>query len=263
MARTHVKYLEETSLDWQPLGGHGIQRKLLSRDPETGASTMLVSIAKGWKGGGCAHYHSCYEEVYVIEGDVTLDGKDYYRAGSYLYRPANVVHGHDESSIDGCLCIIKMGGDLDMNLVPDPESPGEYQLGEVTDTRPHVLHLETGESEWEWSGEGPNRTGRQIMSRDEATGAFSMLLNLPPGWRGRAGAHHHTVSEEVYVVSGDVALDDEPIYRQGSYLYRPPKIIHGPKERSDEGCLALIWGGGPMDFNYAADMDDPNSLPWE
>ena len=57
--------------------------------PEPGPNEALVSIPPGWRGSGKAHYHHCYEEAFVMDGDVTLTGREDLFDGSYLYRPAS------------------------------------------------------------------------------------------------------------------------------------------------------------------------------
>jgi quercetin dioxygenase-like cupin family protein len=264
MARPHLKFVDSNTVPWQPIGDHGLKMQVLSQDPDTGAMTFLLDIPKGWKGGGVAHYHSVSEEVFMISGDVSLDGVRFYHGSDYLYRPGNIVHGHDEQSREGGRAIVKLGGTLDFSYVHEPASPEEYVLPGATLDRPHVQFLTVDEAPWEERGEGPNRSRRTVLSRNPETGATTTLIEFPPGWRGRAGAHYHSRSEEVFVLSGDVALDDEPIYREGCYLYRPGGIMHGPKERSEGGCRMLIFADeGPLDFNYAKDMADPRSVPWE
>jgi quercetin dioxygenase-like cupin family protein len=264
MAREHIKFIDSNQLPWEPIGTHGLRMRRLSCDTDTGAMTFVLDIPPGWKGGGVAHYHTCYEEAYVISGDVTLDGKRYYTANEYLYRPGYVVHGHDERSNEGCRALVKVGGHLDMNLVHEPESAEEYALPRAVFDRSLVQFQQRSDLQWVERGEGANHSRRQILSENPANGAVSTLVEFKPGWRGRAGAHYHSFSEEAYIISGDVALDDEPIYTAGCYLYRLRGIMHGPKERSSEGCLALIFQEeGPLDFNYAKDMADPHQVPWE
>ena len=106
------------------LGKNGLRAKLLSQDPATGAGTRYVDIPQNWKGGGIAHYHPDYEEVFVIEGDVSLTGRDYLGDGSYIYRPSGIVHGHDEQAKKGCFCIIRFGGPLELCFVHEPDGRG-------------------------------------------------------------------------------------------------------------------------------------------
>ena len=114
-------------IPWEVLGTHGLRRRALGVDPKTGRATQYVNIPQGWKGGGTAHYHDAFEEVFVIKGDVTLNGRDYLGDGSYIYRPGGIVHGHDEGAQAGCFCIIRTGGALELKLIPDPEDDEEEE----------------------------------------------------------------------------------------------------------------------------------------
>ena len=228
------------TLSWPPLGGHGLQRKVLSYDPDTGAVTQYVHIPANWKGGGVAHYHSCFEEVFIIKGDVTLNGRDYLVDESYLYRPANIVHGHDEGAERGCYCIIRMGAEMDFNLVDTPVSEEEYPLEPVTDRRGHVLHLKTPEIHWVEQGDKDNRYRFKLLSMDPDTKAYTALLALDPGWSGRLSTDSQ-YGREWLLLSGSWQREDGSSYGAKTYSYAPPGTNHAAVTGSKDGCFMLTW----------------------
>jgi quercetin dioxygenase-like cupin family protein len=76
--------------DWRPSKlGTGVSVKVLRRDEQTGAATVLVRFAAG--GTFPAHRHPAGEEVFVVEGEVRI-GKDHLRRGDYLYTAPDGVH---------------------------------------------------------------------------------------------------------------------------------------------------------------------------
>src|SRR5690606_3263732 len=77
--------IRPSEIDWEPLGTHGITRKRLGYDEDTGYVTALVNIPVGWHGGGVAHYHHAFEEVFMLSGSVTVGGTHYWRAGDYFF----------------------------------------------------------------------------------------------------------------------------------------------------------------------------------
>src|SRR5262245_39863215 len=96
MAREARTIPSAWDLDWQALpttDGNvpGPVFKMLSRDPETGSSTMMLHIPPGWRDDEL-DYHPCVEEAYTLHGRVVLGGRDYV-PGVYLYRPAGILHG--------------------------------------------------------------------------------------------------------------------------------------------------------------------------
>lgn len=246
--KSHIQYLHESSIDWRPLDGSDARCKTLNDDPIAGAAIALVEIPAGW--ADKPHFHSHSTEVYILSGELTLGTNTTYRAGGYHYVPALVVHGAQWTSAHGALCVVQFGGAYDRVAVDDPVSPGEYALPEAEDAVSRIRHLSSADFRWETLGENKNRSSFATLRTDNLTGAQMYVLDLPPGWHGKAGPHFHSVSEEAYIVQGDVALEESPTYKSGSYLFRPPRTVHGQRERSINGCTALVWTDGPLDFNY-------------
>ncbi len=100
LVRTH-------SVDWKPLaepGVSGIFVKVLRFDKETGrAPTILLKFDAG--AAYPAHNHPGGEEVFVIEGDISL-GKDDLQVGDYLYTPPNGKHA--ARSRNGCTVLVNV-----------------------------------------------------------------------------------------------------------------------------------------------------------
>ncbi len=217
--RPRVAHAALADLDWLE-SDRSNARKRLSEDSDTGALTFYLELPVNWQGGGVAHYHTCSEEVYVLAGDVTLNGRDYLRDGAYLYRPAGIVHGHQEGSVSGCRLIIKTDRALDFNYVQEPAASEEYVLEPSEDGRPHILHLNTQLMDWRWQAAGQARYGVKALSQDRRTGASTRLLRFPAGWSGNfrmSGA----ASWEWFVIAGDLRLDDNTRFVTDAYSVRP------------------------------------------
>lgn len=83
----------DPSQDFRP----GIFVKVLHADPETKSSTHLAGLMPGWYAEGM-ETHPVYEENYCLQGDVHIGevgGEKGYTMvlGSYMCRPAGVIHG--------------------------------------------------------------------------------------------------------------------------------------------------------------------------
>ncbi|MDM7914131.1 MAG: cupin domain-containing protein [Candidatus Eisenbacteria bacterium] len=90
---------------WRPLDEPGVQGvfvKVLRRDPVARrARTILLKFEAGTTYP--AHNHPSGEEVYVLQGDITL-GKDRLRAGDFLYTAPDGKHAvHTEG---GCVILV-------------------------------------------------------------------------------------------------------------------------------------------------------------
>lgn len=210
-----MRLVSSDTIDWEPLGKNGIRRKLLHRDP-FGAEAMLIDIPRGWKGGGVAHFHSCFEEVFVIDGDVTLNGRDDLVRNSYVYRPARVVHGHAESARAGAFAMVRNGGVLDMNFVPEPLQDIEYPLGTIEDGRGLIVHLASDDKTPKPLAPG---VAEIRLSYDIKTGAATSLVALETGgaWRVQcAGATN------LLVIDGALALGERRL-TGGTHIALEPR----------------------------------------
>jgi quercetin dioxygenase-like cupin family protein len=88
---------------WRALKVPGVSAKALRRDPETGESTALVRLEPGARFP--AHNHPAGEEVFVLEGDITI-GPDHLKAGDYLYTPPDGKHA--AASVGGCVFLVTL-----------------------------------------------------------------------------------------------------------------------------------------------------------
>jgi len=98
---------------WQTLAGYpaGIQQKIiagnLDEKARRGSRTRLLRFAPGTYTAK-PFVHEYWEEVYLIEGDLTVgndaagQGGESFPAGTYACRPPGAVHGPFKSN-GGCL----------------------------------------------------------------------------------------------------------------------------------------------------------------
>lgn len=94
--RPHIVHLRTGEKPWEPWTGgtHGVHGKVLSRDRDSGAETLMMRIDEGFDGGVPLSADETWEWV-VVEGGLSLaDGATFGRIG-YSHRPA----GHGETVI--------------------------------------------------------------------------------------------------------------------------------------------------------------------
>jgi quercetin dioxygenase-like cupin family protein len=73
---------------WQPTGTAGLDISVLRPQAEGGA-TIFLRFAKG--AVGAEHTHPGGEELFVVEGDITVGGVR-LQTGDYLYTPPGAIH---------------------------------------------------------------------------------------------------------------------------------------------------------------------------
>lgn len=81
---------------WQPTETAGLDFSVLRPQPDGGA-TIFLRFGKGVF--GAPHTHPGGEELFVVEGDITIDGRR-LKTGDYLYTPPDATHdalAHEET----------------------------------------------------------------------------------------------------------------------------------------------------------------------
>ncbi len=86
-----------------------------------------------------------------------------------------------------------------------------------------------------------------VVSEDPATGASTVLIKLPPGWKSQ-GPERHTCLQEELLLEGDLSLEGREL-APFSYLCFPAGHVHGPLSTRN-GCIVLAWHDGPVDVEY-------------
>ena len=104
-------------------------------------------------------------------------------------------------------------------------------------------------------GEDDNVPGpsNKLLTSDPATGAHTRLLHLPPGWHDdRLDWHPHV--EEGLTLQGACWIGPN-LLEEGSYLYRPPGVLHGPVygDRDVGATFIVHWTGRSRILRYEGD----------
>lgn len=116
--------------------------------------------------------------------------------------------------------------------------------------RPPLEFFDTGKIPWEPHVVGGKRMDplqQKILSCDEETGAVTLMVKYPKGFR-HPSLTYHTVVEEIYILKGRIRMEGKE-YSEGYYAYRPPGMIHGEMEVLDHDTVLLMMLSGPLDYN--------------
>jgi hypothetical protein len=237
MVSVPLQPVPSATMPWEPLGTHGLRRQLLGYDAATGHATSLVDIPAGWHGGGIAHFHEAFEEVFMLAGSVTLDGRNYWHGGDYFYRPSHIVHGHDERSEEGATALIRSDGPLELILVHDPLDPDEYPLPAMNDPRGHLKSLPVAEVIGISDSAFPDSWSIRPLSGDPVSGARTLIADVPAGWTGSAAPLG--VAWEAFVLAG--AIEGAHRYNAGDYTAAGPDIAPLAATASAGGGTILLW----------------------
>lgn len=89
----------------------------------------------------------------------------------------------------------------------------------------------------------------KILREDAETGALTFMTHLPPNWHDPL-LDWHPSTEEGFIIAGEVTLGAGAAQRHmtpGSYLFRPPGILHGPvASPNDLGATIVQRTNAPL-----------------
>lgn len=252
-------FIDTNAMPWQDTDTPGLYTKPLSYDPENGARTAFQCIdpKRGYKPPHCAHYHHMDEELLVIKGTFTFDGKTWLGPKSYCFHPAETVHGFRSRIDDEAWFLSRCSKELDFCLHPEAEGETPYSLTGAQDPRGVTVLADPEAGAWVdvKDDSGAVTLQRRLLSKHPETGEGSMLVRFMPGWQSPHGDHFHTVYEELFVLEGAMETDGGDVYSAGAYLFKPPLTVQS-RPKSASGALAYINFGGKLDFVPAAKLGD-------
>jgi hypothetical protein len=256
MPRPHIEFIHAQDLPWrtgilpEPMADWAC--KLLSRDTDTGACSVIVKIPAGWARPGVEHLTAA-QEFFVLDGTVEIGGQD-YGLDSYGYLPAGIGR-RGARSAPGAVVLSFF------------DAAPETRPGAATDSTDDAIpYLNLHEMPWTSEGMDPELLkGRifvhKVMRIDKVRSDKTVVLNAsahshPPHWKQRQ--LHHPCVEEFFIVSGEIT-GPQGIMTAGAYFWRPAGIAHGPFG-SRTGYLAIcrfvggrhvnVWHDDYLPYSY-------------
>jgi len=248
--RPHIPLMDATSLPWKALGPPGLHSRLLSRDPETGARTALQCMRpqEGYVAPSIAHFHRTYEELLVVHGRFSFDSVHWLVPRSYCFHPPETVHGFKSAVPEESWFLSRVGRDLDVNLVPEPEQLSPYYVCAEPPRRAVVASPEP-EREFGWRavevGTPPVAAAICVLSRDPQDGEGSVLLRLPAGAHCAARLPLASYVEFFVLEGGLTAASGEHI-GFGGYGFLPPGKTFEPWV-APQGAVLYVTSGQPIE----------------
>lgn len=225
--RPHIEFIQAQLLPWQHVGQEGarpgVEYKFLSRDPMTGACSVLLRFPVGWSRQGEEHLDAA-EEFYVLDGELIVDDAFHYTADCYAYWPRGWCHTR-LSAPQGAVALafydaqpharpgqpaFAVREDLVIQCIDAARMPWDTRLNDL-----NLKHL---------------GIARKNLRTDPDTGERTFLSLIMPHSApdGNTGPQEmHPCVEEAYLLSG-ATVGPQGVMYPGGYFWRPPGIPHGP-----------------------------------
>jgi hypothetical protein len=228
MSRPHIEFLHAQQLPWgtaplAPRDWASASAKLLSRDPDSGACSLLLRLPAGF--AATATPESRPFECLVIDGSALLDevplGLDAY---------ADVPAGASATRLGSERGAVLLAFFGPAEPAPSPAEARSIDTHNMAWTRhdidPSVQFL---------------NLSHKVLRHDPVSGEKTLLLSTgaqthPHDWR--EARLMHECAEEMYLLGGDIIGERGAMY-EGAYFWRPPGRWHGPFG-SRRGSLSLI-----------------------
>ncbi|NKB43952.1 MAG: DUF4437 domain-containing protein [Alphaproteobacteria bacterium] len=259
MPRPHCMFIQAQDVPWSkgfPGGGwDDLDVKVLSLDEATGACSTVVRYPTGWERNG-NRYLTCHEEFLVLEGTLVVNSVAY---GPYAY--ANLPAGYARQSVsspDGAVV-------LTMLSATPHEADGMAPDG-VFDDKLLVEQVDVAPDGLEGWTENPYTrylmgTGVRPLREDPYTGEISILYAALP-FRFMEKEWTHPTVQEMFVLSGEYAINDVGVMCPGSYAWWEPENLHGPYGSHTGFMMFIRTVGGKLANKFgkegiAVDYDAP------
>lgn len=198
----------------------GFMVRRLHRDPADGRVTSLVRMPLG--GRYPRHRHASTEELYLLEGDFTVEGER-LRPGDYCAAAPETIHG-DTTSEGGCTFIV-VTSERD-ELVSDPVTRPAPRAG--------LTFVRATEGPWR-PGVVPGVEMRRLYV-DRSRGTITALVRMAAG--AQLPSHRHVTAEQLYMLSGDAQIAGESL-EAGDY-YRMTEGTSHDATHTEHGCQFLL-----------------------
>ncbi len=127
-------------------------------------------------------------------------------------------------------------------------------------TRPRIEFVQSQSLPWSAEPVVAIRPGveARILSRDDRTGASSLLLRYPAGW-STTGAEHLTVDEEFLVIDGALTVRGHT-YGEKGYAHLPATAPRDGMAAGPDGAIVLTFFSAEPAMARGAPSFDPARL---
>jgi hypothetical protein len=230
--QTHKLVVDD--LEWSSTGAPGLFEKLLNEDHTTGARTVILkSMPRPRPAGQKPQYHPVDEEFFCLSGGFTLEAGTLLEDDSYVYYPANLVHGFCVDVPSGYEIYLRNSGPLSTTHVEHPVEDSSYLAGPANGQAANSVVFHARESLDRARGEGNCSVVVLRKARDGHDGAI--LVTLPRDDQitvtaGKAGSFI-----ELFLLSGEIEIEQIATLGERNYAFldlATPAVLRGKNEVS-------------------------------
>jgi len=224
--RHHIEHLKSSAMDWEALSP-GVYAKFLNHNKQTGDRTALFRFvpAEGANPPNICHYHSVFEEIFMLSGRMTFDHKTWLGKYGYVFHPPFAVHGFNSAIPAETVFIGRAPAELDFNYPDPPQQKEPYYIKGNPVTRELVYLNPPPEEDWEpmLSPDGVEMGQQLILSQDRVTGEGSSLMRFMEGFELSARKSGYETFNEGYILEGEIEAENGLIWGPGDYWHRHAK----------------------------------------
>lgn len=236
--REHIDFIQTQHLPWESASSdglpHGSQVKVLSHDPATGESSLLVRLPAR---STVQRDPDRDLEFLVLEGTIAGES-DVFARYDYGFHAAG--QRASLSILDAPALALLFTSPVRALKNQSPEWVAKRR------TPKRDLHAGIWDGDFDRFNLGSMKDGARmrVLREDPLTGETTYLTATIAFRRG-SQAERHPISQEFFLLSGELA-GDRGIMQAGAYCIRPPMAKHGPYG-SPTGALIFFRGlGGPQ-----------------
>jgi hypothetical protein len=238
LTRPWIEFVQSQKIAWAPDEGWaaapGASVRVLSRDGETGAASVMLRYPAGWSAPAGAS--SCDEEFLVLDGAIEIGGVRYGKLG-FAHFPAGYDPGARRAP-EGAVVLSFF------DRMPARGAARDYDKARLVTIEDAMNVPYTGN----FHPEFPPGAGRKLLYVDPASNDTTWILGtLPLRWAERAEIH--PTVEEMYLLSGEVH-GNRGVMRPGAYFWRPAFVPHGPYGSLTGNLYFFRTKGGGLKTEY-------------
>ncbi|RVT90956.1 cupin domain-containing protein [Sphingomonas crocodyli] len=225
--RPQVDFMDTNALPWvspKP----GLMRKVLSRDEETTAQTVITRLIQPEGGGppSVPHCHETTEEIMVLDGQLTFDSRCWLAKGGYVYHPPRWIHGYKSSQTPVATFLWRSGADLDFTFFEAPADDFLHHRYGETAGRQAVVVPSPWATRWDELPSAEGRIRQFTYAQDPSSIEHSVLRRYAPGaWDAEPASDVLETREEFYIYEGMVEDQDGRRFSEGWYACLMPGAL--------------------------------------
>jgi hypothetical protein len=234
-------------LPWAETGNPGLTQKTLYRHPVSGAQTILLrSTARPSAAitDRRPQVHPVDEEFLCLAGRFTLEGKPWLTPLTYVYYPANLVHGFHVDVPDGYEIYLRNSGTVTTERIDAPLQPGPYVITGA------VSHGEVIIANCAELVDQASRSGQLAvitLRHDPQRGEGACIVCFPAGARLDLTLAEADHSAELFVINGGIKLADAArLPRHGHAVAAGPASMQIAAEQA-AAVMLNVRGAGLTD----------------